>query len=309
MDAIRKPFEFSFKMIKFQGCWIENGDNFSLKQKVRSILTIILCPMMFDVLLCFGLIKNGISLDSINSVTFIVACTVVNARIIDFIVQRKNVQILYQKTLNIMEKSVKKSQLIEKRMNFYFKLFIGNIANTYVSLTAGFFVSFLTHEYPYPIAIPFNLDSSEIGFTIVNIYLLIVLIFTAPTYSLLGMYPMFFMNFLIGFMEEFNEKLENFGKITAETENHKEYDELVEKEFLDIVETYEEIKEYVKEFTKIYEFSFFVKQIAASIILCTAVFTIPLVSLNFFIYITFINKIFFYSKKTSRKSHKCHSSH
>lgn len=272
-----KPFEICFKLLKFYGHWMEAG----VKNRVISMLKIILCPIGFLILTVYGFFGKEISLEMTDSITFFCGASVLVIRSFDCIYEHDNIQDFYDFTLEIGQKFVRKSVLIEKRLNFFFKLLIGNISNTYMSTISGFVMSIVTHEFPYPIAVPFNLDDTNLGFHLINFYLLISMCFIAPSYALLGMYPMFFMNFLIGFMEEFNEKLKNFGKINAEYKSGKEKNELIEKELKEIVEIHETMKIYVRKFSRIYEFSFFIEQVAASIILCTVLFIIILVSMQY----------------------------
>jgi hypothetical protein len=277
MEEIMKTFEVCFKVLKFYGLWLDGRE--TLRYRIRGFSCIIFGIFAFWAMLFAGICKREISLEMAHSITFLIASTVVFLRCFDFILKIHRIKELYDQVLNMMEKYVKNDNFVKKRLKFYLRVFITIIFNSYVSVSSGFLISFKSHRYPYPIAVPFNIDDTEIGFYAVNIYISISLCYIAPVYVILGWYPMFFMNFIIGVMEDFNERLENFGKSIMNINNENEKEKLYKKELHEIIEIHEIIREFVIEFTKIYKLTFFMKGIAGSIILCTVLFVIPLVSI------------------------------
>lgn len=268
-DQIEKAFNSCFKILKFYGLWINNhkaSDNW----QIRGILFMIFGLIIFWAMLLAGICKSEISLDLAHSITFFIACSVAIGRIIDCLIEHDSIKKLLESVQNLLKNDVKNDIFIRKRLNFYKKVFVIMIVNAFISVVSGFVISFLSHQFSYPVAVPFDIDKTEIGFYLVNLYLSMSLCFIAPLYTCLGWYPMFFMNFIIGVMEDFNDRLYNFGRKSKVSENTKE--------FYEIVKTHKKIKDFVREFTRIFKLTFFIKGISGSIILCTALFAIPLVS-------------------------------
>lgn len=278
MDVkVQQSFEVCFKALKFYNLWIDGQE--TPGYRARFVFYVIFGPITFWSMLIIGISRSELSLDLAHPITFQIASTVVIMRIFHFIANVGSIKRLYETIQQIMENNVKNVEFIRKRMKFYAGIFIFSIANAYIAVIAGFPISFISHQYPYPIAVPFNIDSTEIGFYGVNIYISIVIIYIAPVFVILGWYPMFFMNFAIGLMEDFNERLAYFAKSTVDVKNDDEREKIILKEIIDIIETYEKIKTFVKEFTRIFKISFFAIGVAGSVILCTVLFVIPLVSL------------------------------
>lgn len=78
-------------------------------------------------------------------------------------------------------------------------------------------------------------------------------------------------------MEDFNERLKNFGNEEI-IDDAKINDEKMMKNLQNLVEDHERIRNFVKTITNLFKITFFVKGIIGSVILCTGVFVIPLVS-------------------------------
>lgn len=274
MDEIEKSFNSCFKVLKFYGLWIDDVKS-TKKWQTLGIFRMIFGLIFFWCMLLAGICKSEISLELAHSITFFVACSVAIARISDCLIKNDNIKQLYESIQQIMKNDVKNDKFIIKRLKFYKKVFVTIIVNSYISVVAGFVLSFISHQYPYPVAVPLNIDVTEIGFYVVNTYLSIALCYIAPVYTCLGWYPMFFMNFAVGLMEDFNERLTNFGKIA--NENNEEYEVTLTNELHKIIEVHDKIKEFFRNFVKIFRLTFFIKGIAGSIILCTALFAISMV--------------------------------
>lgn len=277
MDVeLKKPFEVTFKILKFYGLWMDGGE--TLFYKIRGISTILICSILFWILLFAEILKKEESLEIAYSITFFVPCTIYIVRIIDFIEKIQSMKMFYESFEEVKSKLVINDHFIRKRLKFCFKAFSACFGGVIISATALCIVSFSTHHISYPIAVPFNMKNTEIGFYVVNFYMTVTLSFVAPVYVAFGWCPMFFMNFVIGFMEDFNEKLQIFGEIDLGIKNEKEKNEIIMKQLIEIIQIHEKIKSFVKELSRIFKLTFFLNGVAGSLILCTALFVIPVVS-------------------------------
>jgi 7tm Odorant receptor len=276
---MRKPFEVCFGILKFFGLWIDGEE--TRRYRIRGIASITFCPISFLILLSVGIYQKGkseIFVELAEPITFALASAVMVGRIFDFFTKIHDIKNLYNSFEKIVSKYVKNGQFIKKRVNSYLKIFTISLISAILSVIAGYFVSFQTRELPYPVAVPFD-TQSEVGFWTVYIYLFIAVGYVGPLYPALGLLPIFFMNFVIGFMEDFNESLGNIGKVAiTDFKDAKEIDDLITKELQNNIEVYEKIKFLIAELTRIFKLTFFVKGVVGSIIICTSVFVIPLVS-------------------------------
>lgn len=274
MDVeMKKPFNFAFKIMKFYGIWI--NDEATLSYKIRGITTFLFLPVLFWILLFVGTCQREVSLEMAYSITFIIANAFTIIRVIDFVPKIQFMTNLFNSIDGIMSKFVKNDKRVVAKLKFYLKVFATSFGFTFGGVIMAFTMSFIDHKFPYPIADPFKFLETEIGFIFMNSYGMIALLFIAPMYVCLGWYPMFFICFIVGFMEDFNEKLEEFGKIDTKND---ERDEIQAKELIELIQAHETIKEFVEEISRIFKLTFFLNAIAGSVILCTALFVMPLVS-------------------------------
>lgn len=273
MDVeINKSFNLCFKVLKFYGFWLDGNE--TKRYRIFGLTMIILCPVLVEIMLIAGIFKNGITIDDAESTTFAVAILVELIRVIDFILKIKQIVLLYNLAQTMM-KHVKNKQFIKKRMQLWLKVFIASQIGTFISVGSGHFAFSLSErKLQYPIAVPFNLIEYEIGFWISYCYLLISSSYIGPLYVALDFTPTLFMFFIIGFMEDFNKRIQSFGEFEGDLHHQKNDDELKE-----IIEVYSLIIKFVKEIERIFRLSFFVIGIVGSIILCTSVFVIPLVGI------------------------------
>lgn len=274
MDVeIRKPFQVCFCILKFYGLWIDGEE--SRIYRNYGITLIVICPFLFSTLLTSGVYQNGLTLESVETISYMMSGLVVLSRVVSFISNIKIIKQLYNSMDKIMRNYVKNDQFIRKRLKTFFRIYMALEINAVISVVAGDFVSVQSKTLPYKIGVPFDTESSEVGFWIVYSYLFVTSKYMAPIYPALGMLPVFFMNFVIGFMEDFNDRLQNFGKnVNSETKRN----EIMARELREIIETYEEIRSFIEKITNIFRYTFFIKSIAGSLILCTSLFVIPLQS-------------------------------
>jgi hypothetical protein len=270
MDVkLHKSFDICFKFLKFHGLWFDGEE--TRNYRIYGISLIILCPMMFLTLLILGIYQNGLTTDSAEALTYIIASTVELIRILHLIIHLKEIKLLYEMMIEAM-KLTKKEELIIKRLDFCLKMFISVVGNAYLAVIAGWFTSYKSRKIPYPYGDPFNEDIMEFLKIPFFIYSSSIVIYIAPVFAALGFLPVFFMNFIIGFMEEFNERLENFGK-------NYQTDEGMNKELSELVGIHEKIQILTNKLTRHFRVSFFVIGVAGSLVLCMSVFVIPLVSM------------------------------
>lgn len=294
---IRRPFETSFCFLKIYGLWIESED--SSGSKMLKILPVIFCPILFWILIIAGIYEKGISIEMAGSIAFSVAATVEILRIFDLRLKLNDIKETYKTIEEITNDHVTNGDFIKKRMSFALKVYIVIVINSVISVIAGDLESLQSGQLAYPIAAPFSTEEGTTGFWVMYGYLAVCLSYIGPVYVILGWMPMFFMSFAIGFMEDFNESLERFGE-DEEMEDGKINDELMTKRLHKIIETHEKLKSYIQEIGRIFEFSFFIKGIAGSVILCTSLFVLPLVSFYNFFLIFLYTFIKFSSKQTFR---------
>jgi hypothetical protein len=278
MDVeIKSRFEACFRILKVFGVWIDGKE--TRRYRIYGITMIFFCPFLFFVMLTSGIyhrVKSHGFLEQAEPITFILATFVLNGRILDFVNKINDIKSLYDKADDIIKRFMFNDIHIKRRMKTYSRIFNFSLISAILSVIAGYFVSFQSHKLPYPVATPFSVDD-ETGFWIVYIYLFIAVGYVGPLYPALGLLPIFFMNFAIGWMEDFNDRLESFGRACQNFKDEKEQEILIE-ELQNLVDVYQEIQNFLKKITEIFKLTFFIKGIVGSIIICTSVFVTPLVS-------------------------------
>lgn len=282
MDVeIFRPFKILFKLLKFFGIWMDGSE--TKLYRIYGYSLIFVGPILFCITLIAGIYKKGFSVDVADPMTFGVAVLVEIIRISDFLSTISLIKSLYELIEKITVKNVSNKNFIKKRMNTWLKIFIMTLTCTIISVVAGFFTTLGSERsLPYPIAVPFDFDKTEIGFWICNFFLFFASGYVGPSYTVTGLLPIFFMAFLIGFMEDFNERIERFGSVETTYKDEEEKEKLVLEELKEIIETYEIIRELVEKITEKFRLTFFVIGVVGSLILCTSVFVIPLVRKKIF---------------------------
>jgi hypothetical protein len=276
---MKRPFEFCFNVLKFYGLWIDGEEKRSYR--IYGITLIIFCQIGFVISMFSGVLQRGITLETVETISFGITGVSGLLRILDFLAKIKLIKYLYTSINVITIKHVKNDNFIRKRVKTFFMIHISQGILAITSIVSGDFVSIQSKTLPYTIGVPFDTENNEIGFWAAYSYLFITLKYVAPIYPCLGALPVFFMNFAIGLMEDFNERLKNFGLVVGSESGGSVENEVMENEIKEIVETHEVIKNFVKQISEIFRLTFFIKSIVGSIILCTSLFVIPLVSNNY----------------------------
>jgi hypothetical protein len=190
------PFQVAFKVLKFFGIWIDGEE--TRKYRIYGYSMILLGPILFLITLTAGILKKGLSVDVADPMTFAVAVFVENIRIIEILFKIHLIKSLYKSIEQATIKNVKNLNVIKR--------------------------------WTYPIAVPFDFDKTEIGFWMTNFYTLYASSYVAPLYATTGLLPLIFMAFLVGFMEDFNERIVNFGKIANSKLNEIENEKILSLE-------------------------------------------------------------------------------
>lgn len=270
---IKKPFRMSFNLLRIFGLWIDGKE--SRKYRVYGISLIILFPISFLIMTLIQTLKSGYSIEVAESMTFIFTTSIEILRIIDFLTKINSIKFLHN-SIGEMLKQVKNVNFVKIRMINCCKIFVLTDLMTFVFVTSGFMVSFLyERKLPYSIALPFEVDDCRIGFWITFSYLLISTCYMGLVYMTLGLLPIFFMSFIVGFMEDLNERLENFGK---NIEKDKIETEMLSTELREIIEMQKSIKKFIGSTSNIFQLTYIIIGLAGHSVFCTTMFVMPLVS-------------------------------
>lgn len=260
-----KSFDICFKFLKVCGLWIDGKE--SKKYRFYGISLVILSPFVFLSLFILGIYQNGVTVEMAGALAFIIATTVEIVRIFHLIFNLKKIELFYESMMKSM-KFVKNDKYIKKRLDLSLKMFIVLVGNAFVAATAGFITTFSSKVKPFPYGDVFDVNDLSFWAISFKFYSTIIVFYVAPIFVTLGFLPIFFMNFIIGLMEDFNEKLENIDKNDNTSEELKE-----------IIETHVKIQYLVKELVRNFRVSFFAIGIAGSLVLCLNIFIMPLVIL------------------------------
>lgn len=270
MDNLtKKPFEICFKILNFYGLSIKDDE--TKRHKIFGILRIIFFPFLLIILLVEGIYqrnKSGFTHELAEPLSLIIGGFNMMIRIVVFYKEVDKLKSLYNLTEKLAKDCVENQLLLHKRLNIAMKILIVALIMSIISILSGSIVSFQTRKLSYPIAVPFNIHKSETGFWMVWFYLTVAFCHVGPFYPALGLLPIFFMSFAIGLMKDFNGRLKNVGKVTESQ---------IDQELQKLIEIHEEIKNYLHKVSDLFKYTFFLKGICVSMILCLAIFAIPLV--------------------------------
>lgn len=259
-----------------------NGEE-TRNYRIYGISMVILCPFMFTNLLMLGIYQQGLTLEMTGVIAYIISVIVELVRIFHLWGHPNDMRLLCESMAEAM-KLVKNDKFITQRLEMCLKMFILVVLNAYLATIAGFITSF-TSIKPYPYGEIFDENESRFLSMIYNLYSQVIVFYVAPMFATMGFLPIFFMNFIIGFMEDFNERLEKFG---CDDQNM----EKMSKELKEIVEIHEKIQVLVKKLVDLFQISFFIVGITGSFALCLSAFVIPLVRIFLSIY-TFYELVLF----------------
>lgn len=277
-EQSKKPFKWCFGLLKIFGLWLDGEE--SKRYRRYGIFLFFFCPILLSSLQTAGIFERGLSIDSVESLTFIIAGVVLIIRIIDLLVKFQSFKDLYDNLDEATKKYIRNGKFIRKRMRFCFKLFIVMEVNVVMNIASACFISLQAQKLPHQVGVPFDIENNRLGFWIVYFYECIALIYVPPVFNAMIVLPVFFMNFLIGFMEDYNERLKNFGNPGKLIKNGKDLElenNRIHEELKELVQTHGKIKYLADEISKLFSITFFVASIVGSVLLCSSVFVIPLV--------------------------------
>jgi hypothetical protein len=277
-EQTNKPFKWCFKMLKIYGLWIDGEE--TKRYRIYGFCMFFFCPILLTTLQTAGIYQSGISIDSVESLTFIIAGIVEVSRIIILLVNFKSFKNLYITLNEIMKNCIKNDKFIRKRMKFCFKLFIIMESNVTMNILSAIFISIQSQKLPHDVGAPFDIHYNGLGFWIMYCYQFFALLYIPTIFNALIILPIFFMNFLIGFMEDFNERLKTFGMSNRDEKEQKFKDDRDHDELIEFLKIHNKIKQLKNDVSELFRMTFFIASIVGSVLLCSSVFVIPMVKVK-----------------------------
>jgi ABC-type multidrug transport system fused ATPase/permease subunit len=269
MDVnINKPFSVCFKIFKVFGLWMDGEESRRYRIYGRSLIILVIPSVLY--LYFSEIYKKGMTLEMTEYFAFSLTAIVLALRILHFIIQVKKIKLFHEHLNETMKTQVKNVEFIRKRMNLCYKMLVFIALNVLMSLISSFGTFLMLGKLPIPISPPFGIENGpKFLINIFHIYVCGTALYCAPLISLFGFLPIIFMNFTLGIMEDYDERLQKFGQ----NENGKLEDELIE-----IVEGNLKIRTLLDEMMTAFNVPIFTNWVTASLSLCLSVFVIPLVN-------------------------------
>jgi hypothetical protein len=268
MDVnIHKPFSVCFKIFKFFGLWIDGEDSRRYRIYGLSLAILVVPSVVYS---CMREAYNkGMTLDMTELLTFSIAIKVLALRILHFIIKLKKIKLFHHHLDETMKSQVKNVEFIRKRMNFCFKMLACIGLNVLMSLISTFITFLMSGKLPLPMTPPFGIEKGpKFLMSIFHIYVYLTAVYCSLI-SFLGFLPVIYMNFTIGIIEDYDERLQKFG----ENEDGRLEDELNK-----IVEENMKIRGLLNEMVESFDVPIFSNWITGSVSLCLSAFIIPLVN-------------------------------
>jgi 7tm Odorant receptor len=194
---------------------------------------------------------------------------------INFIYKKDDIESLMNKLKKIVENNsrLEKSgngQKLEGRIKQISKIFKSFLTVTVFSIFMEVFVPFSTHKQPLKLWFPFDHQQNEVVFWAVVVYEYLEGFIYAPVTIIMDTFPVFFISFVIGLIEELSKRLKNIGKNSNTDKN----DDRNLKELLECIELQLQLKALIKDIQDIFAKIIWAQGFMSSIIICTTSFTL-----------------------------------
>lgn len=207
-----KIFEKPIKYLSLTGIWIDND---STRWRIT---TTIFIHLLFVELLALFSIASVITAKSLvefaEAVAFLPSYVAVSVKSINFILKKKKIQALVSTLNDLLSDSWIddcEGGKLKRRIDQVYRIFRVYLTFSLVTFFAGATVPFIAHELPTKMWFPYDYKRSEFLFWLSVTYELLDGAMFAPITCIIDMFPVLFISFAIGMVEELSECLENLG--------------------------------------------------------------------------------------------------
>lgn len=156
-----------------------------------------------------------------------------------------------------------------KRTSKIFKVFWASAA---ASCILGAFVPVISHTLPYRMWFPYEYDNNLPMFWLGAIYQIVNTLCYSGVDIVLDTFPVFFMGFILGMVEQLSDRLEALKKQTAATSIENK------KELLKCIKYQLNILEITRRVERFFSMVFLLRGLMSTLILCTTSYALTIVS-------------------------------
>lgn len=174
---------------------------------------------------------------------------------------------------NVSWKWQKSDGKLKRRVAQANKVFKAYLALALSGYFAGYLKPFANHELAFKLWLPFDIQSNEILFWLTVVYEGIEGIFFTPLVIIIDSYPIFFLGFAIGLIEELSDLMEDLNCDQHVETSREGYNDLVH-----YIELQLDIKKFVVEIQDIFAMILFIQAFISTSNLCTTSFSLTIVS-------------------------------
>lgn len=268
MDAdLLKPFKFCFLLLKALGLW-QDGNQTWIYFVFGYFFHFVMIELYIVGLLLY--IPNLENLDDwVDLLRMLFVYLGLAMKCFNFFLKIGNIKNCY-KNLECLLENIKfqwfnTRQHIKKRANQCFRIYIIFWACDIFCCIGVLAVVVFSHKMPNKLWFPFDTKTSEVGFWIGSLYLVVNAIIGGTTGVSFVMFPLIFICFAVGLIEELAERLREVKK---------------NEELIECIKVHIKIKEFVKEIHENFAMVILTEAVMSSTEICVSAFILSNVSLS-----------------------------
>lgn len=210
-----KVLEVPMKILNFFKLWVDKSS-----PKYHKVFAIVMHLIFVELFLLLQMIRltqaKNIEEFSLQSAMF-PANLSASLRALNFVLKRNKIKAFMKSLNNLLEDKdwleIQNGEKLKQRTsqaNRVFKVFVAFYAFGMIFATFGT-ATFPVYDLPIAIFFPFDPSYSMVPFYFGLAYELFAILIYSPVSTVFEALPLYFMSFVSGIIEEFSEKLRNFG--------------------------------------------------------------------------------------------------
>ena len=267
MDAeLSKPFNLCFRILKCLGLWQDGSQTWTYF--FFGLFLNFLVFQLFIISEIFYIANVQNLKELVDAMPHLIVYISLEARAINFVFKVKEMVLAVEKIEEILNsiKDIKNARriFVQKRANVGHKIikiyWTFAIAASSFELLAGIF----SHDISQNVWFPFNTKTSEIGFWLATVYLVISLIAASTFAPALDILPIININFSVGLIEELCDRLREVK---------------TNEDLIKCIKIHIKIKEFVHDMHNKFASVILIDGILSSTVLCVCAFSLSTVSL------------------------------
>lgn len=274
------PFKIPLKILKIFGLW--QTKKASWAYFVYGIIMHLFFLEVFTILQFGYLFSFRTFADFANLMSMLPTYFALCVKSINWFYNLSQIEALFDLLIENLNAGVMtekmKNHLI--RVDKIFKIFWGSAA---ASCVLGAFVPFVAHQFPYRMWFPYDYESNPTLFYLAAIYQIVDTLCYSGVDIVFDTFPVMFMAYILGMLEQLTERLENLKKHKPFNEDGSRNDKNVDntKELLKCITYQKNILEINRRVEKFFSVVFLVRGSMSMLILCTTSFALTIVNLKY----------------------------